>query len=110
MASKQPAHPPLEDQELFIAAIGGVGLALIIGAAVFSGFGTVEDTSTLTVAAIVGFGALVLAAVLWWGAMRPWESFDDLKTPYYTGHDHHHEHPQLHVEDHAPCPRPRPAR
>lgn len=81
------------DEEFLVAGIGGFGLLLMIIGGLTLGFGTVdEDIAELFVFA--GLILLILGTVLWLAIMRPWENYDDLKTAYYTGHDHddHHDH------------------
>ena len=95
---KRPAHPPLNDREYTIAAIAGFGLTMIIVAGVVSAFGTADNVGDLTLIAGVGAVFVVIGALMWWGSLRPWEGFDDLKTPYFTGHhdDHHDNVPATH--------------
>lgn len=103
---KRPAHPPLNDREYTIAAIAGVGLTMLIGAATFSALGTTDNLDTLNLIARVGAVLVAIGAFMWWGALRPWQNFDDLQTPYYTGHhdDHHDPAPSTHgqaIADHS---------
>lgn len=90
MTHHHAAHPKHTDQEYMIAALAGFGLFLLIISGILSAFGTVEDILGFSLTQVVWIGIICLLAggALWLALLRPWESFDDLKTPYYTGHDH----------------------
>lgn len=88
---KQPAHPTHNEQEYTVAALAGVGLLLMMVAGAVAAT-TASESDSWTLVAIVGLCFVLGALGLWLMGMRPWEKFDDLKTPLYTGHDHdHHE-------------------
>jgi hypothetical protein len=46
----------------------------------------------LTSYVYIGIGLVIVALLLWLALLRPWNSFDDLQTPFYTGHDHDDHH------------------
>jgi predicted flap endonuclease-1-like 5' DNA nuclease len=76
------------DEEFMVAGIGGLGLLLMILGGLTLGFGT-NDGGDAQLFLFSGAFLMILAIVLWLFIARPWESYDDLQTPYYTGHDHH---------------------
>lgn len=84
----------LTDEEFLVAGIGGLGLLLMILGGLTLGFGT-NDGGDAQLFLFAGAFLMILAIVLWLFITRPWESYDDLKTAYYTGHDHHDDE---HVE------------
>ncbi len=99
MAEKPQAHPSFSSEELVVAAIGGLGLLLVILAGMFSAFGSAEELFGLpfTSLALLGLVLVAVALALWMVLLRPWQQYDDLETPYFTGH--HHDEP--HAPDHA---------
>jgi predicted flap endonuclease-1-like 5' DNA nuclease len=80
----------LTDEEFLVAGIGGLGLLLMILGGMTLGFGT-NDGGDAQLFLFAGAFLMILAVVLWLFITRPWESYDDLKTAYYTGHDHHED-------------------
>ncbi len=86
---------PLSWEENLVAAIAGTGLLLAIVAGLLTGFGS-EDTNTTRVLLFAGLGLIGAGIALWLTLLRPWEKFDDLVEPYYTGH-HHDEHDEHHA-------------
>lgn len=91
---------PLKQEEQLVAGIGGVGILLFIVGGSLIGFSS-TDSETATMFIYVGLAGIATAIVLWMVLLRPWLSFDDLQTPYYTGHhhdDHHHNHHDTHSE------------
>ncbi len=85
------ARDELRWEENLVAAIGGLGLLLAILGGLFIGFDdSAGDTAGLL--AIAGLGLIVVAFVIWFVLLQPWERFDDLQTPYFTGHHHEEDH------------------
>ncbi len=68
-----------------MAYLAGAGIALTMVALFLIALGTASDTLTTSLL-IVGLAVLALGAAGWLFFLRPWKQFDDLKTPYYTGH------------------------
>lgn len=102
MAGNKPqAHPHISDQEYAVAAIAGLGLLLAILAGMLDAFGSSDNLLGLsfTYVFVIGIILIAIALVLWWIALQPSKEFDDLQTPYYTGHDHHHDEAHA-AEDH----------
>jgi len=95
------AHPALNQEEYIIAGIGGTGVLLMMVAGMVNAFGTTEEILGLglTQIALIGLVLVAIAAVLWLALLRPWQDFDDLTTPYYTGHDHDHHDQHDAAED-----------
>ncbi len=52
----------------------------------------VDETYPLSLL-IVGLVLLVVGVIAWLYLLRPWQKFDDLKTPHYTGHAEAHAEP-----------------
>jgi len=94
MVQKPEAHPKHTQTEFIVAAIVYTGLLLGIATGIFGAFGTRDEFFGVGLTGIlyIGIALVVIGAALWLALLRPWENFDDLKTPYYTGHDHHDEH------------------
>lgn len=102
MAQQPEAHPTHTQNEYIVAAVTGAGLFLGIAVGIFDAFGTQEDFLglALTRYLYIGIGLVVIGAALWLALLRPWESFDDLQTPFYTGHDDHHaDAAAVHADD-----------
>jgi len=76
--------------EQYVAYVIGLGIALAIIAMLLTGFGSVSSTST-TGMLLVGLALVVIGVAAWLYLARPWTKFDDLTTPYYTGHEEHAE-------------------
>lgn len=83
--------------EQYLAYVIGLGIALAIVAMMLTGFGTVSTTST-TGMLLAGLALIAIGIAAWMYLVRPWTQFDDLKTPYYTGHE---EHAPEHAPEHA---------
>lgn len=84
---------PFKVEENLVAAVAGLGILLAIIAGLITGFGTV-DSDIVDLLLFAGLGMVAVGMGLWLALLRPWEQFDDLVTPYYTGHhdDHHDDH------------------
>lgn len=93
------ARDQLNWEENVVAVIGGAGLLLAMAGGIMVGFGSETDLAKLI--ALVGITLVVLALALWLVLLQPWKQFDDLKTPYYTGHDHDHDE-HSHEAEEAP--------
>lgn len=99
MAGNTPkAHPELNDREYTVASIAGLGLLLAILAGMLDAFGSSDNLFGLPFMSIFWLGIILIAVgfLLWWLALDPSKHFDDLTTPYYTGHDHHDDHDDHH--------------
>lgn len=88
---------PFNWEENLVAATTGLGLLLAISAGLATGFGS-DDGDLKQLLLFAGLGLIGVGMALWLVLLRPWEQFDDLETPYFTGH-HHDEHDDAH--DHA---------
>ncbi len=88
------AREPLNMKENIAAVFAGLGIFLLMAGGAMLGFGSDSDTAQMVVLA----GAILLAiGTGMWLATQPWKRFDDLKTPYYTGH-HHDEHEEEYAD------------
>jgi predicted flap endonuclease-1-like 5' DNA nuclease len=70
-----------------------------MAALILIGLGTISNNNGAGLL-LVGLALIVIGIGGWLIMLRPWEKFDDLKTPYYTGHEAHAAAP---VEAAAPA-------
>ncbi len=94
------ARDQLNWEENVVAIVGGAGLLLAMAGGMMVGFGS--DTDVARLIALSGVTLVILAVVLWLILLQPWRQFDDLKTPYYTGHHHDHDDEHSHEAEEAP--------
>ena len=87
-----PAQEKLSQHERILAYVAGSGIVLIMIALFLYALDVVDDTYPLSLL-IVGLALLVVGIIAWLYVMRPWQKFDDLQTPHYTGHDEAHAKP-----------------
>lgn len=84
---------------LGLAMLAGTGLILMISA---GGLGVIEgaeaDMDIIGLLFTGGLALFISGIVAWAGVVRPWENFDDINVPHYTGHHHDEDH---HAEDEA---------
>ena len=83
-------------EENLVASIAGLGILLLMIAGMLIGF-TDSNQDTAELLAIAGAILVVVGAAVWLLLLQPWNNFDDLKTPHYTGH--HHDDDHAHDED-----------
>lgn len=75
-----------------LAMIAGLGMTLMMVAAGIGVIGGEQaDGSTFGLMFVGGLALFVLGLGGWLGVVRPWETFDDINQPHYTGHHHHDE-------------------
>ena len=86
-----PAQEKLSPTEQYLAYLTGLGVVLTIVALFLIALGTIENDDITTSLLIVGIAIIILGVGGWLLLVRPWERFDDLKTPRYTGHEAHAE-------------------
>lgn len=84
-----PARERLTPTEQWLAYLIGLGIALAMGALFFTSLGTIDNSDYTNSLCIVGLAFVVAGIGFWMFLVRPWEAFDDLTTPHYTGHDEH---------------------
>lgn len=77
----------LTPTEQYLAYLMGLGIVIALIGFLLRALGTIEDDNVTTGLLLVGFALLVIGIGAWLVLVRPWEKFDDLKTPYYVGHD-----------------------
>jgi predicted flap endonuclease-1-like 5' DNA nuclease len=82
-----PAQEKLSPTEQYLAYVIGGGVIIAMAALFFAALGTVQDDRYTISVLIVGLAVIVSGVAAWLALLRPWEKFDDLQTPYYTGHD-----------------------
>lgn len=81
-----PAQEKLSPTEQNLAFLIGGGVIISMLALFFAALGTVQDDRYTISVLIVGLAVVIIGVAGWMILLRPWEKFDDLKTPYYTGH------------------------
>jgi predicted flap endonuclease-1-like 5' DNA nuclease len=81
-----PAQEKLSSTEQNLAFLIGGGVIIAMLALFFAALGTVQDDRYTISGLLVGLAVIIIGAAGWMVLLRPWEKFDDLKTPYYTGH------------------------
>ncbi len=86
-----PAQEKLSPTEQYLAYLTGLGIVITVVALFLIALGTIENDNIATSLLIVGIVIIVLGVAGWLLLVRPWERFDDLKTPHYTGHEEHVE-------------------
>jgi predicted flap endonuclease-1-like 5' DNA nuclease len=84
-----PAQEKLSPTEQYLAYLTGLGVVITIVALFLIALGTIENDDITTSLLIVGIVIIALGVAGWLILVRPWERFDDLKTPHYTGHEEH---------------------
>ena len=90
-----PAQEKLSQPERILAYVTGGGIVLIMVALFLYALDVVDETYPLSLL-IVGLALFVVGVVAWLYLLRPWQKFDDLQTPHYTGH-----HEETHAETKA---------
>ena len=86
-----PAQEKLTQIEQYLAYLTGLGIAIAMAALLLTALGTIENDNITISLLLVGLAMIVLGIGGWLIMVRPWEKFDDLKTPHYTGHEEHPE-------------------
>ena len=84
-----PAQDKLSPTEQNLAYLAGLGIVITIVALLLMALGTIDNADITTSLLIIGIALIVLGVGGWLIMVRPWERFDDLKTPHYAGHDAH---------------------
>jgi len=85
-----PAQEKLSPTEQYMAYVIGLGIVLIVVALFLIAVDTIDNDDITTSLLIVGIVITLLGIGGWLFLLRPWEKFDDLTTPQYTGHEPHH--------------------
>jgi predicted flap endonuclease-1-like 5' DNA nuclease len=96
-----PAQEKLSQTEQYLAYTAGIGIVIAIVALILIALGTVSSNNGVGLL-LIGLALLVIGIGGWLIMLRPWEKFDDLKTPYFTGHDEHAAAPAAEAEAAAP--------
>ncbi len=82
-----PAQEKLTPTEQNLAYLIGLGVTITIVALLLISLGTIDNADITTTLLIIGIALIVLGVGGWLIMVRPWERFDDLKTPHYAGHE-----------------------
>lgn len=91
MSLRESTNPTRHPQTFGLALIGGLGIVLMI---IALGVGVLQagaDTRVAAVTMVAGVLLLVFSVVGWVVLTKPFQNFDDINVPKYTGH-HHDEH------------------
>ena len=96
-----PAQEKLSQTEQYLAYTAGVGILIAIAALILIGLGTFDSNDVPVSLLLIGLALIVIGIGGWLIMLRPWEKFDDLKTPYYTGHEEHAAEKAGDAEAHA---------
>ena len=84
-----------------LSLTAGAGLVLMILALAFGVVqGAAANSTAIGVAFAAGLGLLLIGFIGWLAVVRPFERFDDINVPQYTGH-HDASHDASHTEPHA---------
>lgn len=81
-----PAQERLSPVEQRLAYVVGAGIILVIIALFLYALGSATDDLAPSLV-VIGLVVIVIGTGLWVYLMHPQQKFDDLKTPYYTGHE-----------------------
>jgi predicted flap endonuclease-1-like 5' DNA nuclease len=74
----------LSTTEQTLAYLIGLGILIIIAAAILAGLDIIENDDVTTSMLIVGLAIVILGIGAWLILVRPWEQFDEQKEPQYT--------------------------
>lgn len=96
-----PAQEKLSQTEQYLAYTAGAGILIAIVALILIGLGTFDSNDVPISLLLVGLALIVIGIGGWLIMLRPWEKFDDLKTPYFTGHEEHAAEKAGEAEAHA---------
>ncbi len=96
------SRPYLTDAEHAWAFVAGGGMTLIIIAFSLAAMRLSSNETLLIWFLVPGVLALIGGTIGWLVQLQPWKNFDDLTTPYYTGHAHddhadHHDDSDDHL-------------
>ena len=84
-----PAQDKLTPTEQYLAYLTGLGITISLIALLLVGMGTIDNSNVTNSLLIIGLAMIIIGAGGWLVMVRPWEKFDDLTTPLYTGHHDH---------------------
>lgn len=99
-------HPSSRPLTFGLALTAGAGLILMILALAFGVVqGEAADGTIIGLTFAAGLALLIVGIGGWVAVVQPFEHFDDINVPQYTGHhDAHHELPSGEEEEHAIIP------
>jgi predicted flap endonuclease-1-like 5' DNA nuclease len=82
-----PAQEKLSQTEQYLAYVAGLGIVVAIVALILIGLGTFDNNDVPISLLLVGLALVVIGVGGWLIMVRPWEKFDDLKTPQFVRHE-----------------------
>jgi len=86
------SRPQLSEDEVTWAFVIGGGMLLVMLALGLNAIQGTGNSNALSVILPIG-GLLMIGGIIGWMAeFRPWRKYDDLSTPFYTGHTDHDSH------------------
>jgi predicted flap endonuclease-1-like 5' DNA nuclease len=83
------ARERLDKYEQILAYIMGGGITIAVVGLILGGTGVIDSGKTVGTLVLIGLVFLIGGVIGWLYRKKPWEHFDDLTTPRYTGHDAH---------------------
>ncbi len=86
------SRPQLSEDETTWAFVIGGGLLLIMLALGLNAMQGAGNSNALSVILPIGGLLAVGGTIGWLAQFRPWRKYDDLTTPFYTGHAGHDAH------------------
>ncbi len=89
-----PAQDKLTPTEQYLAYLTGLGITISLIALLLIGMGTIDNSNVTNSLLIIGLAMVIIGVGGWLVMVRPWEHFDDLTTPFYTGHHEHAATPE----------------
>jgi hypothetical protein len=83
------AHGKLSTEEVALAFLIGAGFLLMaLAGGVGAAFAGSANPSLYAMIFVLGLVVFVAGIGLWFAFVKPWEQFDDINVPKYTGHAH----------------------
>ena len=93
-------HDPTRNPQTFgLSLTAGAGVVLMM---IAFGVGVLQadaNTSVIAVTFVAGLLLLIFGVVGWVILTKPFQNFDDINVPKYTGH-HDEHHDEAHEEEH----------
>ena len=76
-----------------LSMVAGIGLILLIGALAYGvAVGESANMNVISGLFIIGLLLFLSGLIGWLAVVRPFERFDDINVPQYTGHHGHESH------------------
>jgi ABC-type nickel/cobalt efflux system permease component RcnA len=95
---RKTAHP-LTFGLSFVASLGVILIIVALGIGVTQG--SAADGNAVNALLVAGFLLMIGGIGAWVGVTQPFNHFDDISQPKYTGHAHHDEPGEVHADEKA---------